>query len=779
MAGNESEVVLKFRTTGEVQFAQTTKELNKVMNEAAQKYRVQMSAMDKNATATEKLTAKKKKLERQLEAGQKRTEMLREEYDKSVEATGAYSDQSLKLHGQLARSETAENNLRASLEQTNEELKKQGIYSDELKEKLNKMAETGEKISGVGKSLSLKVTAPIVGAGVASVKAASDFESSFAGVKKTVDEVVDANGKTVISYQDLEKSIRDMSKEIPASTEEINGVAEAAGQLGIKTENVMSFTRTMLDMGQATNMSSEDAANSLAQLANITQMNQEDFDKLGSAIVNLGNNTATTEGDIVSMSLRLAGSAKQANMSEDQILGLAAAMSSVGINAEAGGGSMSRVMQKIQTSVKSGSDELSLFASTAGMTADEFSQAWEKDASSALTEFVKGLGKAKDSGEDVTTTLKEMGINSTQEIDTMLRLSGAGETLSEALDLSAEGWKENTALTTEAETRYGTFESKLQLVKNKLQDVLITVGGPLMDAFSSMIDGLQPALDVVAGIANWFAGLDENQQKTIMTVIALIAAVGPFLVIFGKTITLVANVTKAFKVLQVALSKMSFNPIVAGIVGLIAAFVLLYTKCEWFRNGFNTFMKGLLSIGKTQIDAIKRVFHGFIDFIAGVFTGDWSRAWNGVKDIFGGVFDSFTGLAKAPLNAVISLINGVFSGLGNIKIPKWVPKIGGQSFSMAQIPYLAHGGHVLNGQAIVGEAGPELLSNSGGKTTVTPLSDEERRKGISGKYNGVTIEQHNHFGKVDYNNPSERFKMDRELQESSRQAIIDAGGIPT
>lgn len=779
MAGNESEVVLKFRTTGEVQFAQTTKELNKVMNEAAQKYRVQMSAMDKNATATEKLTAKKKKLERQLEAGQKRTEMLREEYDKSVEATGAYSDQSLKLHGQLARSETAENNLRASLEQTNEELKKQGIYSDELKEKLNKMAETGEKISGVGKSLSLKVTAPIVGAGVASVKAASDFESSFAGVKKTVDEVVDANGKTVISYQDLEKSIRDMSKEIPASTEEINGVAEAAGQLGIKTENVMSFTRTMLDMGQATNMSSEDAANSLAQLANITQMNQEDFDKLGSAIVNLGNNTATTEGDIVSMSLRLAGSAKQANMSEDQILGLAAAMSSVGINAEAGGGSMSRVMQKIQTSVKSGSDELSLFASTAGMTADEFSQAWEKDASSALTEFVKGLGKAKDSGEDVTTTLKEMGINSTQEIDTMLRLSGAGETLSEALDLSAEGWKENTALTTEAETRYGTFESKLQLVKNKLQDVLITVGGPLMDAFSSMIDGLQPALDVVAGIANWFASLDENQQKTIMTVIALIAAVGPFLVIFGKTITLVANVTKAFKVLQVALSAMSFNPIVAGIVGLIAAFVLLYTKCEWFRNGFNTFMKGLLSIGKTQIDAIKRVFHGFIDFIAGVFTGDWSRAWNGVKDIFGGVFDSFTGLAKAPLNAVISLINGVFSGLGNIKIPKWVPKIGGQSFSMAQIPYLADGGHVLNGQAIVGEAGPELLSNSGGKTTVTPLSDEERRKGISGKYNGVTIEQHNHFGKVDYNNPSERFKMDRELQESSRQAIIDAGGIPT
>lgn len=777
MAGNESEVVLKFRTTGEVQFAQTTRELNKLMNEAAQKYRVQMSAMGKNATTTDKLTATKKKLERQLEAGQKRTQMLRAEYEKSVEATGAYSNESLKLHSQLSKSETAENNLKKALDQTNQELKKQGVYSDELKAKLNKMSETGEKISSVGKSLTMKVTAPIVGAGAASVKAASDFESSFAGVKKTVDEVVDKNGKTIISYNDLEKSIRDMAKEIPASTSEINEVAEAAGQLGIQTENVMGFTRTMIDMGESTNMSSEEAATSLAKLANITGMSQKDFDKLGSAIVNLGNNSATTEKDIVAMSLRLAGSAKQANMSEDQILGMAAAMSSVGINAEAGGGSMSRVMQKIQTSVLSGNDQLQLFAQTAGMSANEFKQAWQEDAASALTEFVKGLGKAKDSGDDVTSALKKMGINSTQEIDTMLRLSGAGETLSESLGISSEGWKENSALTSEAEKRYDTFQSKLQIVKNKLEDVMITIGTPLMEALSGMIDGMQPALDVVANIANWFASLDKNQQKTIMTIIALIAAVGPFLVIFGKTVVLIANVTKAFKTLQVAMALLNFNPIVLAITGLIAAFVLLYTKCDWFRRGFNTFMKGIAGIGKTQIDAIKRYFGGLIDFIAGVFTGDWSRAWQGVKDIFGGIFDSFEGLAKAPLNGVIALINSVFAGLGNIKIPKWVPKIGGQNFSMAQIPYLASGGHVLNGQAIVGEAGPELLTNSNGKTTVTPLSDDEKRKGISGKYrSNVTIQQHITIGNVDANNPSDLDRMNRKMQQASEQAIFAMGG---
>ena len=121
-----------------------------------------------------------------------------------------------------------------------------------------------------------------------------------------------------------------MSKRMPQSASQIAQVAEAAGQLGIQTENILGFTETMVMLGDATNMTSDQAATALARLANITGMSQKDFDRLGSTIVALGNNLATTESEIVEMGLRLAGTASQVGMTEDQILALAAAMSSVG-----------------------------------------------------------------------------------------------------------------------------------------------------------------------------------------------------------------------------------------------------------------------------------------------------------------------------------------------------------------------------------------------------------------------------------------------------------------
>ncbi|EUJ41980.1 phage tail tape measure protein [Brochothrix campestris] len=790
MGTKEENVVLNFKQTGQVEFAQNAKQLNKIMNEAAQKYRMQTNAMGTDATATDRLKATKEKLTRQIEAGTKRTEKLRQEYEKSVKETGAYSDKSLKLHGQLAKSDSAEKVLKDSLAKTNQELKKQAIYSDELKEKLNKMTEVGNKMKSVGKTMSMYVTAPIVAGVGLSIKAASDFESSFAGVKKTVDEVVDKNGKVTLSYKDLEDGIRKMALEIPAATTEINAVAESAGQLGIKTENVLSFTRTMIDMGQATNMSSEDAATALAKLANITQMPQENFDKLGSSIVNLGNNMATTESDIVEMSLRLAGSSKQAGMSEDQILALAAAMSSVGINAEAGGGSMSRIMQKINSDVMSGAGNLENFASVANMSASDFQKAWKEDASSALVSFVEGLDSAGKSGEDVSGILKDMGIRSTQEVDTMLRLAGAGDVLSGALDTSAEGWRENTALTKEAETRYATFESKLQMVKNKFSDIMITVGGPFMDAVAGMLDGLTPILNVISSIATKFGEADKNTQQMIMTFVGIVAAIGPTLIILGQLVTSVSAIVRVVKSLQVALALMSFNPVVLGIGLLIAAFVLCYTKIGWFRDGVNMYMKGVKDIFVTILkfisgffkssfggilttvsdvfSAMKRYFNGIIDFVAGVFTGDWSRAWEGLVNIFGGIMDGLSAVFKAPLNAVIGMINGFIGGLNHIKIPDWVPKFGGNSFSISPIPYLAKGGHFLNGQAIVGEAGPELVSSTNGRTTVTPLSNDEKSKGIGGNLKGTTVEQHVHINSINTGSMNELDRMNRGIAKAAR-----------
>ena len=231
---------------------------------------------------------------------------------------------------------------------------------------------------------------------------------------------------------------------------------------------------------------------------------------------------------------------------------------------------------------------------------------------------------------------------------------------------------------------------------------------------------------------------------------------------------------------------------------LIAGLVLAYNKVEWFRNGVNAFFQGVSDVAvevfnfiggyisgvfeglwtniSNVFEAGKRIFTGFIDFITGIFTGDWEKAWSGVVNIFGGIFDGIVAIAKMPLNNMIGLINGFIRGLNNIKVPKWVPGVGGKSFSIGELPYLAKGGHVLNGQAIVGEAGPELLSNKNGKTTVTPLSDEEKRKGIGGKVQPSKVEQHIHIGNVDANNPSELNKMNRKFYRASKQAL---GGVGT
>jgi phage-related protein len=124
---------------------------------------------------------------------------------------------------------------------------------------------------------------------------------------------------------------------------------------------------------------------------------------------------------------------------------------------------------------------------------------------------------------------------------------------------------------------------------------------------------------------------------------------------------------------------------------------------------------------KEVLDAVKRIFSGIIDFITGVFTGNWSRAWQGVVNIFGGIMDGLGAVIKAPLNGVIWLINQAISGLNKIKVPDWVPSWlgGGQGINIPQIPYLARGGIIDSPTlAMVGEAGKEavvpLENNKGG-----------------------------------------------------------------
>ncbi|MFS3111278.1 phage tail tape measure protein [Enterococcus faecalis] len=454
----------------------------------------------------------------------------------------------------------------------------------------DKTASIGQSIEKVGDSMTKGITLPIAGAVGAVTTAAVKWESAFTGVKKTNDEMIDSNGKVIYSYDDLEKGLRDLAKELPASHEEIAKVAEAAGQLGIKTDKVVGFTKTMIDMGESTNMSADSAATSLARFANITQMSQDKFSNLGSAIVDLGNNLATTESEITEMGLRLAGAGKQIGMTEGDIVGFAAALSSVGIEAEAGGSAFSRLMVQMQLATETGveafaplkqavaeqgvswesfvhavnwggkeltavskqmgiptselkkmykeaskaSGSLEDFANVTGRTSEEFAQLFKSNPSQALIEFIQGLKDSEKHGISAIKVLDDMGITEVRLRDSLLRAANASDVFEGAVKRGNEAFNENTALAEEAGKRYGTTESQLKILRGQLNDVAITFGGPLVAALNSAISAAKPMIEALANMAEAFASADPKTQEFILKMAALAASAGPVLKVFGK-----------------------------------------------------------------------------------------------------------------------------------------------------------------------------------------------------------------------------------------------------
>lgn len=366
---------------------------------------------------------------------------------------------------------------------------------------------------GVGLKVATGVGVAAVGAlGAAigsGVHAAVDFESAFTGVVKTVDA-------TEEELAELRKGILDMSSEVPASASSIASVAEAAGQLGIETANVLGFTRVMSDLGVATNMSSDDAATSLARLANITGMPQTQFDRLGSSVVALGNNLATTESEIVAMGLRIAGAGSQIGLSEAQILGLAGALSSVGIQAEAGGTAISTVMIDMASAVANGGEELENIAKVAGMSSSSFADSFRRDATGAIMSFIQGLDGISKAGGNVFGVLDELGMGDIRVRDTLLRASGASALFADAINISTQAWEENIALTQEAETRYNTVESRIQLFRNAIDALRIGIGDKFMPIVRDMIGTLTEMVkNVTPRVIEFFGGLADRLQQLI------------------------------------------------------------------------------------------------------------------------------------------------------------------------------------------------------------------------------------------------------------------------
>jgi TP901 family phage tail tape measure protein len=426
--------------------------------------------------------------------------------------------------------------LEATLKKSNTEIKR---FTKEL-------GTFGQQAQALGASLTKAVTLPLVAFGAAAIKAASDFESSFAGVRKTVDGTVDQFGELTEAGKEIQQAMRDMAKEIPINVNELNKVAESAGALGIRKDDIVEFTETMAILGVTTNLTADEAATATARIQNIFGAAGKDVDRFAATLVGLGNDGASTEKEIIEMGLRIAGAGKQIGLSQAEVLAFSNALSSVGINAEAGGSSISKVFLKMKDAVMEGGDGLAEWARVAGMSVDDFKKKFETDAGGAVVAFVNGLQRLGKEGENINQTMEGLVGRSIITKDTLNRLAGAGDLLAQSLANGNRFWQENSAHTKEAEQRFRTFESQLILFKNKLQDVGITVGTALLPMMQDLLKAAEPLIGVLKTMAEWFAGLPEPVRQAALAIGALAASIGPLTFVFGSLTSSIAGLIRAF-----------------------------------------------------------------------------------------------------------------------------------------------------------------------------------------------------------------------------------------
>lgn len=619
-----------------------------------------------------------------------------------------------------------------------EYLKKSAIESNEA---LVKIADAGEKIktagsniAGVGEKL-MPLSGAIAGIGVATGKMAIDFEDAMAKVSTIADE-----GE--VPMDEMKESIMGLSKETGIAAGEIAENVYNAISAGQKTGDAVAFVGESAKLARAGFADSGAALDILTTILNAYGLEAEKVTDVSNMLIQTQNLGKTTVGELSAAMGKVIPTAKSQGVELDSLAASYAVMTSNGI-----------ATAETTTYLNSMLNELGKKGSKA---ADAFAKGTEHIKEGGLT-----MAEAMEQGwelTDVLSILDEQAYESGTSISNLFGSAEAGKAASvlydnaQQLNDAVESMRESAGATETAFEKLDTTSYKISKTMNSVKNSGIELGESVLETVAPMMEQLAESIEKATA---WFDSLDESQRQTIVKAAAVVAAIAPVLIVVGKVTESIGTMLEVFPKIASSISPamgalkslwaiLAANPIFLVIAAIVALVALIATKGDEIQAALqkvddflqNIFAKDwtevfgpvlggiindFMSIFKSQWDAIKKILDGIIDFIRGAFTGDWERAWNGVKKIFGGIFEGLVALAKAPINKIISMINGLFGGIDMV-IDK-VNSMAGTSFgSIPKIPMLAKGGTVLSGSAIVGEAGAELLNVNNGVATVQPLS---------------------------------------------------------
>lgn len=656
-------------------FLNAMNEVKRSMTTVRTEFKSVNEIMKSTSDTTDSLKSHKQALSTQLQNTEENLKLLREGLAKSIELNGEDSEATRIAREEVNKAEAQYYSIKNEIDNVNKKLDEQTFSLSSVSNAFSKVSEGAGKFASKVKWLSAGA-ASLLGL---SVKTAIDYEDAFVGVSKTVEG-------TDEQLEQIRKDIMALSNTIPISTTELFELAEEAGQLGIATENVSYFTEVMAKLGSATNLSATEAGEAIATFVNVMGTLPENYERIGSVIVKLGNNSKATESDIVNMSQRMSGAAATMGMTEADVLGLATALSSVGLEAEMGGTAISRVMNdfnRAASGVETKYGSLSQYAKICGMSTKEFADTVKNNAGEAMKQFVIGLGDSNRTGKETIQLMSDLGINEVRLTDTMLRLANASGTVDEYMKMANAEWQENNALNTEAERKFADTASQIEIAKNKLGELADKFGKILLPTFNDI-------LAKVGVFVNWLGNLDEKTQKTIISAVAFTAALLPIAKGIQKVTGAVSTVTgwvDKFKKSEKAISAVSgvintlgsvgktvfgvlktgitglfnligANPWILAITAVIAAIVLLWNKCEWFRN---------LVTG--AFEAIKNFVTPIFETIKNTVGEAWNHMIETLQPVLDSLFNMFNSaweLIKTVWDLVAPYFQAIWQGIQQV-----------------------------------------------------------------------------------------------------------------
>lgn len=586
--------------------------------------------------------------------------------------------------------------LRVAIIDAKDEIKNLARENDLLYQKMNKLSTIsgtiGAKFKDIGRSLSAKVSIPIAGAMAMATKEAVALEDAMAGVRKTTD-------MTDTELAQMQGTFVEMSKTTPVAAKELANIGEIAGQLGIQKENIAGFAKTISDLTIATNLTAEQGAKDLARFMAITGETQDKVSNLGSTLVELGNNYATSEDEILEMSLRLAAQGDIAGLTSAQTMGIATALSAVGLKAEQGGSSFSRIMMKMQSAVLSTQekiilleqtlegtgytiedvrnaiaqggeageealnkigeacgltsedlkdladesnntgDKLELFAKVAGMSAQEFADMWRRDPIAAINAFLKGIKTMQASNQDLSQIFKDLGLNGIRETDTLQRLANAEGMLTDAVNDASEAYESNVALQKEVDTFNKTTGNQLKILKNDFVALGLEIGEVVIPILRDFVDWLK-------GIVEKAQEMDPAQIESWVKAFTGIALLGPAISILGSIFNGISAISHGIGVLSGGLAALKAGAEVTGVA--VSGFGGILGKiAPMFINPTTGIVAGI-TLG---VIALKEL-------------NDYMSQSSFASDIFGGKVSETT---QKVVGSFLEMNNGVTTSLTSLK----------------------------------------------------------------------------------------------------------------